>query len=257
MSKRAFGLVDLILHPLVIRRWRRTASAVDQVSLGMLRRIRLRALELRQALDRIIFVANGRLALPLIGSNTFPKPLHSDWSWRPQLWRGPIFPPGRAAVESKSAFGDEVTIFHDCRISELTVRQMRNTREEDLAPYGLRLDVFKFDGSFLSLVIELPDSAMRGLTRKHLLRLNAVIETEKKLEIFARVNIQHGPNTEQMVRELPLDDKEFSIDFDLAYTKLNEKRVERAWVDLIFEGPEMNQVMLRDVNFSRRPRAEV
>lgn len=257
MSKRAFGLVDLILHPLVIRRWRRTASAADQVSLGMLRRIRLRALELRQALDRIIFVANGRLALPLIGSNTFPKPLHSDWSWRPQLWRGPIFPPGRAAVESKSAFGDEVTIFHDCRISELTVRQMRNTREEDLAPYGLRLDVFKFDGSFLSLVIELPDSAMRGLTRKHLLRLNAVIETEKKLEIFARVNIQHGPNTEQMVRELPLDDKEFSIDFDLAYTKLNEKRVERAWVDLIFEGPEMNQVMLRDVNFSRRPRAEV
>ncbi|MBV7377453.1 DUF6478 family protein [Maritimibacter dapengensis] len=257
MSKRAFGLVDLILHPLVIRRWRRTASAADQVSLGMLRRIRLRALELRQALDRIIFVANGRLALPLIGSNTFPKPLHSDWSWRPQLWRGPIFPPGRAAVESKSDFGDEVTIFHDCRISELTVRQMRNTREEDLAPYGLRLDVFKFDGSFLSLVIELPDSAMRGLTRKHLLRLNAVIETEKKLEIFARVNIQHGPNTEQMVRELPLDDKEFSIDFDLAYTKLNEKRVERAWVDLIFEGPEMNQVMLRDVNFSRRPRAEV
>lgn len=257
MSKRAFGPVDLILHHLVIRRWRKLAGLADHLSLQALRPLRLRALELRQALDRVVFVANGRLTRPLIGSNTFPKPLHSDWSWRPQLWRGPIFPPGQAAVESKTMFGDEVTMFHDCRISELTVRQMRNALEQDLAPYGLRVDVFKFDGSFLSLVIELPDSAMRGLTRKHLLRMNAVIDTEKKLEIFARLNIQHGPNTEQMVRELPIDVKEFSIDFDLAYTKLNEKRVERAWVDLIFEGPEMNQVMLRDVNFSRRPRAEV
>ena len=61
--------------------------------------------------------------------------------------------------ETKTGFGDEVTVFHDCRISELTVRQVRNTREADLAPYGLRMDVFNFDGSFLSLVIDLPDGA--------------------------------------------------------------------------------------------------
>jgi len=47
------------------------------------------------------------------------------------------------------------------------------------------------------------------------------------------------------------------VEFDLAYTKLNEKRVESMWVDLIFEGPEMNQVTLRDVTFSRNPRAEL
>jgi hypothetical protein len=38
---------------------------------------------------------------------------------------------------------------------------------------------------------------------------------------------------------------------------MNEKRVERIWLDLIFEGPEMNQVTLRDLTFSRRPRAEL
>ena len=67
----------------------------------------------------------------------------------------------------------------------------------------------------------------------------------------------HGPNTEQMVRELPLEGGEIMVEFDLAYTKLNEKRVEAAWVDLIFEGPKMNQVILRDVTFSRRPRADL
>ena len=48
-----------------------------------------------------------------------------------------------------------------------------------------------------------------------------------------------------------------SVEFDLAYSKLNEKRIEAAWIDLIFEGPEMNQVVLRDLTFSRSPRAQI
>ena len=48
-----------------------------------------------------------------------------------------------------------------------------------------------------------------------------------------------------------------SVEFDLAYSTLNEKRVEKAWVDIIFEGPQMNQVVLRDLTFSRRPRASL
>ena len=42
--------------------------------------------------------------------------------------------------------GREATLFHDCTHSELTLRQLRNLREADLAPYGLRMDVFRFDG---------------------------------------------------------------------------------------------------------------
>lgn len=257
MAQRLRGILDRYRQKSVMRRWERLAHEAGAMRLSRLRQIRARALQLRQLLDRVLFVADGRLTLPLVGSNAFQKPLHSDWAWRPQLWRGPIFPPGQAAAETKSSFGDEVTLFHDCRISELTVRQVRNTRESDLAPFGLRMDVFNFDGSFLSLVVELPPEAVRGLKRNHLVRLTTIIETEKPLEIFARLNIRHGPNTEQLVRELPLGREEIMVEFDLAYTKLNEKRVERVWLDLIFEGPEMNQVILRDVTFSRRPRAEL
>jgi hypothetical protein len=57
------------------------------------------------------------------------------------------------------------------------------------------------------------------------------------------------------VRELPLNSEEIMVEFDLAYSNLNEKRVERAWIDLIFENPQMSQLVLRDVTFSRRPRA--
>ncbi len=263
MPKRETGLRHRIIHWRAMRHWGRLARKVNRYDLSTLRSLRAAARQLRGQLDQVIRVADSRLALPMIGSNAFPKPLYCDWSYRPELWRMPITPIGIAAAETKSTFGEEIMLFHDCRSSELTVRQVRNTRESDLAPFGLRMDVFRFDGSFLSLVIETPTAAVEGLQRRHLVRLSAVVEMEKKLEIFARLNIKHGPNTEQLVRELPfgdLDDAgraEIEVEFDLAYTKMNEKRVERMWVDLVIENPEMSQVVIRDLNFSRRPRAEV
>jgi hypothetical protein len=250
-------LIDAVAHRRSLRRWARIADSAPGVDLETLRGLRLRARQLRRHVDRLLHVADGRLALPLIEANAIPAPLGSDWSWRPEPWRGSLVPVGMVAVDSRTPFGDETTLFHDCESSEITFRQIRNTREADLAPFGVRLDVFRFDGSFLSLAVDLPDAAVRGLQRRHLIRVETIIEMEKPLEIFARLNIRHGPNTEQMVRELPLNESEVVVDFDLAYTKLNEKRVEKAWLDLIFEGPQMNQVVIRDVTLSRRPRAEL
>lgn len=250
-----------ILEKMLLRRakafWSRAANVAGTTDLSVLRGQRDDAWVLRQKLDELTHLADSRLALPRIGSTSFPKPAGTDWSWRPQPWRGALPFKGLSAVETKTMLGDEVTIFHDCTISELTLRQLRNTREADLAPFGLRLDVFRFDGSFLSLVLKMPQSACDGLMKRHLVRMEAIVEVEKPLEIFARLNVHHGPNTEQIVRELPLSDDKIVVEFDLAYTKLNEKRVEAMWIDLIFEGPEMNQVTLRDVTFSRHPRAEL
>lgn len=251
------SLFDRFLHRRSINRWSEAAQLAEEADLGTLKALRIQAREMRRRVDKLLHVAEGRLALPLIGSTAIQKPLHSDWAYRPTIWRGPMEPRGLAAVENKTMIGDEAQIFHDCAVTELTVRQLRNAREEDLAPFGLRMDVFRFDGSFLSLVLELPEDSVEGLKRRHIVRLQTIVETEKPLEIFARLNIKHGPNTEQIVRELPLNEEEVMVEFDLAYTKMNEKRVDRMWVDLIFEGPEMNQIILRDIAFSRRPRAEI
>ena len=251
------NLINLLFHRRALRRWVAARERAATEDLFDLRETRLRARELRRQVDKVLLVADGRLTLPLIGSNAIQKPLHSDWAYRPELWRGPISPPGHAAISSKSHIGDEVRIFHDCEVSEITVRQVRNTLEDDLAPFGLRVDVFNFSGSFLSLVVELPGSALEGLKRKHLLRMALSVDMEKPLEIFARFNFKHGPNSEQLVRELDIKDGQAVVEFDLAYTNLNEKRLERAWIDLIFEGPEMNQIVIRDLTLSRRPRAEV
>lgn len=227
------------------------------MDLASLRALRSRARPLDRQLSRLAHVADGRLARPLIGAATIRKPASADWAWRPQIWRGPMTVPGLAAIASQTVFGEEATIFHDCPQAALSLRQLRNTREEDLAPFALRLEVFQFDGSFLSLVLDLPPDATQGLRRRHVVRMDTIIEVETPIEIFARLNVKHGPNTDQLVRQLSLQGPETAVEFDLGYSKINEKRIEKCWIDLIFERPAMNQITLRDVTLSRRPRAEL
>ncbi|MEM9427224.1 MAG: DUF6478 family protein [Pseudomonadota bacterium] len=239
-----------------LRRWDRAARNVDGLDPGDLKRLRQKARALGRRVDKVLHVAEERLALPIPGEAGVRRPMHSDWAWRPELWRGPVKPAGLAMVESKSPVGREAKIFHDCALSELSVRQLRNTKAEDIAPYGVRMDVFQFDGSFLSLALDLPPGAINGLTRRHIIRLEIRVETEKPLEIFGRINVRHGPNVEQLVREFDGSSGELNLEFDMAATRLNETRIERAWLDLIFEGPEMNAITLHDLTLSRRPRAE-
>lgn len=139
----------------------------------------------------------------------------------------------------------------------MAVRPVRNGRAGDLAAFGLRLEAFGFDGTFLSIALDLPPEARDGLRRRHLARLDAALEVERPLEVFARLNVRHGPNVEQMV--LPLrqgpDGGAASVEFDLAHSGLGERHVGHVWVDLILERPAMNQVTLRDL--ARAPRADL
>ncbi len=240
-----------------LRRWEREANRSENAPLSRLRSSANQAWALRRFLDRVIHLAEYRLALPAIGTNVIRRPVGTDWAWRPDPWQGPISTTGHASAGTRTPICSGITLFHDCKISELTVRQIRNTAESDIAPFGLRMDVYQFDGSFLSLALELPPEAVHGLKQKHIFRLDLIGDMEKPINIFARINVKHGPNVEAIVRELPLTSTEAMVEFDLGFSKINEKRVEKAWIDLIFEGLNMNQVILRDVTLTRRPRAEL
>ncbi|WP_380056337.1 DUF6478 family protein [Falsihalocynthiibacter sp. SS001] len=257
MAKQILTFLDRVYHHRILRRWSRWAEDAENVDLKSLRMLRRRGRQISARVNELLYVSEGRLALPHIGSNAIQTPPTSDWAWRPELWRGPLTPRGQASVASKTEFGQEVTVFHDCNISEINMRQLRNQRAEDLAPFGFRVEVFRFDGSFLSLVIELPKEATQGLKRNHLVRLNTTVELERPAEISARLNVKNGPNTDQFNRDLELEDGHAEVDFDLSYSEMNENRVERVWVDLVIKDPEMNQIILRDITFSRRPRAEL
>ncbi len=240
-----------------LARWRRRANGAGEMARSELRRYAERARALRMHLDTLVRVSEDRLAVPREGSDSFQQQRGSDWSWRADAWRWRTEHTGHAAAENGRWIGPDLQLFHDCPLQEISARQLRNTSDHDMAPYSMRFDVFGFEGSFLSVVLSLPESAVQGLRKNHLVRLNTTIEAERDIEIFARLNVQHGPNTEQFVRELQVRRGETSVEFDMSDADLNENRIERMWVDLIFENPAMNQVTIRDLTFSRSPRAEI
>ena len=257
MARNPNGPIEKILHRRTLSRWTEAARAAPDADLAVLRAQRQQARQLRGPLQELTHIADSRLALPRIGSTTFPRPAGTDWSWRPQAWRAALPVRGHAPAQNKAALGSELTLFHDCQKTEIALRQTRNQRDHDLAPFGIALEVFRFDGNYLSLVVDLPHAACEGLRKRHLIRLAAVIEAEVPVTVLARLNVKHGPNTDQNLQTLPLDHDDVFIEFDLAYGQMNETRVERIWVDLMFQNPQMNQITIRDLNFSRYPRAEL
>lgn len=257
MPGRIAQLLDQWHLRKVQNRWAGAADEAAEMEPFALRTLRVEARAMRRQIDRLIHQADHRLGMPALGSGLPRLPLGTDWAWRPDLWRGPIPVPGAVAEIARTAISDDLAVYHDCPLGEIVLRQVRNGGEADRAPFGLALDVFGFWGSFLSLAVALPEAAVSGLKARHLIRVEVVLDGDRPLKGFARLNIKHGPNVEQMVSTLPSEGREKSAEFDLAYARVDEQRIERAWLDLIFNDPAMTRITLRDLAVSRRPRAEL
>lgn len=177
------------------------------------------------------------------------------WSWRPDLWVQQTEEQGLSHAETGRKLGDHVALFHDCPLNEITLRQMPADTPEGPAKFAVSLDVLRFDGSYLSLAIALPDKTAHALTTQHILKVQIDLHPESPIDVFGRLNLQSGPNIEKIVHELPKGAGPQTVAFELAYLPLHPSGVSKAWVDVIFDNPAFNQILLRDLTVHRRPRA--
>ena len=180
---------------------------------------------------------------------TRPLPLGCDWAWRPDPWLRRMQPPGLAEPAAGAALAPGVRVFHDAGRAECTVRQLPGP------DIGLALEAYGFDGGFLSLSFDLPPEAVAGLGHTHVLVVQLALEAERPAQLFCRLNLRHGPNTEQMLRSVAPDTQR--AEFDLAYAAFNDRRLEQGWLDVIVEAPRMTAVVLRDMVLLRHPRADI
>lgn len=238
-------------------RWAGAAASAGQMDTFALRSLRGEARAMRREIDRVIHAAEPRLASAGASAALPRLPLGTDWAWRADPWSGPLPQPGAVANADRLAISEDLALYLDCPLREVIVRQLRNGDQDDGAPFGLGLEVLGFRGSFLSLSLRLPEAAVLGLQARHLIRVDSVIDADRPLRGFARLNIKHGPNVTQLVSDLPRDGRLRMVEFDLAYSKLDETRIERAWLDLIFNDMAWTALVLRELVVSRRPRAEV
>lgn len=243
------------------RQWRQIADGAAGLGTGAKRRLRDEAKGLRSDLDRFLRSLDRRAGQSLAALGRVSLPPGTDWRWRPGFLAAALSPSGLAGPANGQRLSDEVALWHDCAASALILRQQVSHRATDLAPFDLLLEVFRFSGSYLSLSIDLPPQALAGLTKSHILRLDSAIAVEHPIAIYARLNIGHGPNTEQVLRHLgdmrAGQPAHLVTEFDLAYTEMNEKRLDKIWLDLIFEAPGMNAIEISELFMSRHLRADM
>lgn len=240
---------------------RRTARAVDRIATRLrnadmthLRDLRSEVRGLHARLSDALREADLRLARARAARPTRP-PL-SDWAWRPDPFHADLGLPVLVAPDSGAVLAEGMRVFHDGRNVECALRQRRAGRRAP-APYGLALDMFGFDGSYISVSIDLPSSGLDGLSRRHVVRLETAMRSETAVGVSARLNVRHGPNTDHQLRDIAFEDGHGVAEFDLGYTEIDEARIEKAWIDLILSRPAMTRIEIMDLVLSRYPRAEI
>ncbi len=255
MAGRVARLIGELLHRRAVARWRQTAALAAEADVTTLRLIRNGGRQLRAEIDVALGAVDSRLAHPKGQDARIMRRPGMDWAWRPELWSGPVHPPGLAPAPRHASLSRHGKVYHDCDLGEIALRQFRNKGVEDLSPFGCAIEVLGFHGTFLSLVIDLPEAGMKDLSTRHVLRLETLLEAERPLTVYARLNLRCGPNTEQIASELDQSGKPAEVEFDLAYADFATDQLDRAWIDLFFENPAMNRVALRDLTLSRVVRA--
>jgi hypothetical protein len=232
--------------------WQEAPLALPDLGASDSRRLLAEAEALRKALNRVFTQRPTRMPIAP------DLPLQAEWGARPRFLTQRVERMHVPRPETGTTLAGDLRLYHDCPLREIVLCQQ--AQETGPTPFALTLETLAFEGSFLSLVIELPPEAAQGLRVRHVVSARLRIRAERDTRIFARINVRHGPNTEQQVNQIDLNAQEWHdqlVEFDLAYTRIAEKRVESLWLDLIIEKPAMNRVVLADVVLSRRPRAEI
>jgi hypothetical protein len=260
MAKPINTFVQRLTHRRMLRRWTRNAELSATMDVDRLGVLRGQAQQLRRQLERVI-QADGRRGSVQVADG-WPVLGGTDWLWRPEPWSSPMLTKGFCPLPSNKVLGQGVTLFHDCQLATMTLRQQQNTSANDHCPFGLRIEVFDFSGSFLSIAFDLPAGISASLTNRHVVRLECNFEQENTAVMYARLNVKQGPNVAQILHGIPVEKAGNSpqganVDFDLAYARLEQRAVDKAWVDLILDRPQMNQITLKDVLLSRRLRADL
>ncbi len=235
------GLDDLAQRR-TLERWERLSEAASGLDAADLRALGAMATGMRARLDRVIARA---MALPAAPARALPAPEDAAWSWRPEPFAAGMEPAGLAGVASGTALGPDLRVFHDCPLAQISVRWSREA--------GLGLDILDFEGSFVSLMFDLP--AGSTCTSEDMVRVDLRLETESPTPVFARLNLRQGPSVHRLVRLLDMRHAVARAEFDLAATALGAAGADQVWLDLMPERPALNRLDLGDLIVSRRRRA--
>ncbi|SDY59193.1 DUF6478 family protein [Citreimonas salinaria] len=170
-------------------------------------------------------------------------------SWRPKAWLRPLDKPEVPAPLGPTSFGAGLTLFHDCPRAEIGLAQIG----ADRPPHGVAVSVARFEGSYLSLVVDLPEDLARQLGARDVVVIHLLLDAAASP--LARLNLRTGPNVITMARPLRATDDRRIAEFDLGRSGLGGGGVSAAWIDLLFDAASIGRICVGDLVVTRHRRA--
>ena len=252
---RIIRAIDGLRHRRVVRLLSRRATEMATLDADHVRALRKQARALHAtaaqtiaAADQVLGDGDGGTWLPQL-------PPRTDWVHRPAVWTTPLSPATLAAVPSGHGLGDGISVHHDGSDDSILIRQIDTTGPTGIDRRALMMEADGFRGSFLSLAVGFPAAALRNLGNGLVFRADISMERPAQAEIFARLNLRHGPNTEKIIHSIAPNARH--AEFDIYYADLDPENVTDIWLDVIFNAPTSSRLILHDLVLSRHPRANV
>ncbi len=144
-----------------------------------------------------------------------------------------------------------MSIHHDGEGANLQISKAQDRTS------GVEISFQDFPGSFFSLAFALPEEGVKSLGRQDLLRIAMHSEADESFNAYARLNLRHGPNIEQVVRMFEIGNGDSFAEFDIFYTEFENQRATGVWIDLIFNDPAGKTIKIGDPVILRRVRASL
>lgn len=179
----------------------------------------------------------------------FDLPPKTQWGYTPRLWSSSAHEIS-GNILTGTELAENVTLHHDGTGSNFTIKP-------PLENVGLDFEFDNFNGSFISIAFGFPETAAKSIGRHDLLRISMNSNADESFQAYARLNLRHGPNNEQIIRMIDIGDGESFAEFDIFYTEFEPSRASDAWIDLIVNEPGGRKFSLTDVVIIRRVRASL
>lgn len=182
------------------------------------------------------------------------RPIGTDWVWRPAVFGTNLPDSVCIPAFSPATLGRDLSLFHDCPLVQISLRQEYTAQPDRFA---IRLETFAFQGSYMSMVLEVPPAICADLHVDHLIRLSVCLDTKQPVTLSARLNAVHGSDVAQLQETLVAEGACRVAEFDLLDIPLARHGVDRFWIDIFIDCPAPSSLLLQEISVMRCQRADI
>lgn len=221
--------------------WERQAKRADDLS--AFRQLTLRR---RAELDRIAMKVEARLTRA--DEEEAPTP-GAEWTYRPEIFSLPQDRTIWINPASGIHTGPGLSVYHDSDGGAFTLAQRPARGEGNTLRYEMFFESYEFRGSYLSMVMGMPDHVRRPKTGE-VLAVEIDVATSRQVKAFMRLNMKATQASDVLHADGSIGEGRARFEFDMSFAAFEPTDKDQLWVDIIFDRPRMVEMSIRDLTLS-------